>query len=1077
MNKKPFLELNQSFNSLKDRIINSTIIVMIIIAFPLIIASISKAMVTGWKANYALQIALFSMGVLLLIFRKKLLPGFKAWILNALFISIGILGFLTFGILGNGNLYFVVAVLFTGLFIGKKESYYMLVFISVILVLFAVLYTTGQLTHDKFDLEEYASHPTVWISFSLVLIIVIAGMLVIDNSYIDFFIRSDKKLREQQERIERSEQNYREIFNATSEAIFIHNAKNGEVENVNDTMLKMFRCTKERVLGQTVDKFSSNIGPYNEEGTKEKMQKALTEGTQTFEWQSRKETGEVFWSEVSLRHSNIGGEDKVIAVVRDINERKLLEEQTKLFKETIDIYSDAAYWINMEGRFVYINLMGCRSLGYLKEELLQMKISDVNPAVNERRWKEVWETIKKTGTLTSESIYRRKDGSTFPVETISTYIKAGSRELVNSFARDITDRKRYEYELKESEQRFRFLIENILVVTWVINQKGITDYVSPNIEHICGYTSEEIIGEGEAFWFERIHPDDINKVKTQYAEIFSDDGEFNLEYRIKRKDGQWIWLSSKANVFQDIEGVKYAYGVFADITREKDAEMEILQKNQELIAIQEELRTLLGTLEDTNTQLEEKNEELNEAIVKIEESEIKYHALFDNANDSIFLMKEDKFIECNKKALDMFNIEKDDIINRSPVEFSPKIQPDGRSSIEKAIEKNKDAYNGIPQFFEWKLKRYDGRLFDVEVSLNVLYFQNERYLQAIVRDITERKMAEAELRESEKKFRNIFQSSIDGIIIMDLEFNILNVNQRTLEFIGYTLEELKKKKITDYIAPDNLPVIIKRQSLLKQGISLPPIEIYFMHSNGKLLPIEISSNFIVYEEQQAVLTIVRDISERKQIEKKILSTIINTEEKEKNRFARELHDGLGPILSTVKLYYQWLSETADPEKKQVILEKGSEIIEEAITTLREISTNLSPHILNDFGFYYAIEQFVEKLAASKKVKFHVDINCNDRFEKEVEITLYRIVTELINNTLKHSKATDVFIAFKKEKENEEILLSYRDNGKGFDLDSIKKSNAGLGLFNMENRIKTIGGRFELTSKINKGMAVTISIKL
>ena len=152
--------------------------------------------------------------------------------------------------------------------------------------------------------------------------------------------------------------------------------------------------------------------------------------------------------------------------------------------------------------------------------------------------------------------------------------------------------------------------------------------------------------------------------------------------------------------------------------------------------------------------------EVSEAL---RDSESKYKALYEYANDAIFLVKGEHFVECNTKTLDMFGCSKEQILGHSPVEFSPPQQPNGKDSKEEMLEKGELALSGKPQFFEWKHRRHDGSLFDAEVSFNRIGVGDEVFLQGIVRDITDRKLAERKLEGTLEDLRKAMGATIQAI--------------------------------------------------------------------------------------------------------------------------------------------------------------------------------------------------------------------------------------------------------------------------------------------------------------------------
>jgi signal transduction histidine kinase len=216
---------------------------------------------------------------------------------------------------------------------------------------------------------------------------------------------------------------------------------------------------------------------------------------------------------------------------------------------------------------------------------------------------------------------------------------------------------------------------------------------------------------------------------------------------------------------------------------------------------------------------------------------------------------------------------------------------------------------------------------------------------------------------------------------------------------------------------------------------------------------------------------------RRLTEKMFLNAIIQTEEKERKRFAKDLHDGMGPLLSSVKMSVSSLVAHIKPEDAtREIVENTELVINEAIKSLKEISDNLSPHVLNNFGLVRALSNFTNKINITKTIRITLITELKEeRFDSNVEVVLYRVICELINNTIKHAQAKKIHISLTRE--DEYLTIIYKDDGKGFDVTKVieQPASSGMGFSNIYSRINSLKGEINIESENKKGTLVTIKV--
>jgi signal transduction histidine kinase len=209
-------------------------------------------------------------------------------------------------------------------------------------------------------------------------------------------------------------------------------------------------------------------------------------------------------------------------------------------------------------------------------------------------------------------------------------------------------------------------------------------------------------------------------------------------------------------------------------------------------------------------------------------------------------------------------------------------------------------------------------------------------------------------------------------------------------------------------------------------------------------------------------------------EKKLLAArfLVEGQEKERKRIAKELHDGLGVLLSSAKMHFTTI-QVKIPENKSLI-DKATQLLEQASGDVRRISQNMMPGLLTKFGLFEAVEDLFEQVDAMEKIQARVNIEGEERrLNENTEIMLYRIIQEMVNNTLKHAEAKTINLEI--HISPEKLDIRYTDDGKGFDLKEKLSSQTTLGMTNIKSRVKFLGGELDASSEPGKGVRYSFTI--
>jgi len=382
-----------------------------------------------------------------------------------------------------------------------------------------------------------------------------------------------------------------------------------------------------------------------------------------------------------------------------------------------------------------------------------------------------------------------------------------------------------------------------------------------------------------------------------------------------------------------------------------------------------------------------------------------------------------------------------------------------------------------------KLKRRSTLMYAViafallGLIFSLIFFRLLRQRQK-ARELIKQQEAELKFTENLRNYYKLANMLPLVVFFVDKNKKINYINEFGLNLFNINEEKIKNGlEIHNIIVPINKDDFQKDISKAFENKNISEKEYKFNIEGEKHYFIGFLSPNVENNTITGILGVMLDITRIRKMQKEIELTAINTENKERKRFSADLHDGLGPLLSSIKLFISGLESASEDEKNEII-NYVKELIDDSIKSVRIISNNILPVSLTEKGLIDAIQSFGNKLKTSKGIDIEIEkINIDDyHFSTDAKLILFRVLQELINNTIKHAGASKINIKF--EKCDNDIHIRYCDNGKGFDFEKIINSDdAGLGLKNILNRIKTLGGDISFTSKKDKGLIVDIILEM
>lgn len=364
-----------------------------------------------------------------------------------------------------------------------------------------------------------------------------------------------------------------------------------------------------------------------------------------------------------------------------------------------------------------------------------------------------------------------------------------------------------------------------------------------------------------------------------------------------------------------------------------------------------------------------------------------------------------------------------------------------------------------------------------------LFQQSQHYVAELEARIAERKRAEEALRESEERYRELFENARDAIYVHDLAGNYVSVNRAAETLCGYSRDEILGRNFAEFVAIEHLGQIndCLLSKLQKEGETTYEVEV--IAKDGRRVPVEVSSRAI-YENGVivGVQGTARDVTERKQAQdtlRMFSRQLIEAQEDERRRIARDLHDQIGQALTAVKMNLYTVQRVSNAPEASHCLKDNIDAVDEALRLVRDLSVDLRPPLLDDLGLPTALCWYVDRYEKRAGVTTEVVIdppNENERFSRELETACFRIAQEALTNVVRHARATHVLLQLTRTPNQLEMIV--RDDGVGFDPAALRKRAprvATLGLLGMQERAHAAGGVLTIQSEVGTGTEIRFRV--
>jgi len=978
-------------------------------------------------------------------------------------------------------------------------------------------------------------------------------------------IATDITERKRLEKILEKERQELKLIIDTSPIIIFYKDKEGKFIRVNKTFTEALKKPEEDFMGKTVfDLYSAKIAQGMTDDDHEVLTSVRPKLNIIEQYESASGIRWVQTDKIPICDKN-GIPVGLIGFAQDITERKRAEDTLRKseanYRELADSIGDVFFAMDKDLKYTYWNKASENLIGIPAQDAIGKSLYDFFPKIRGTRAEEVYLEVLRTQQAQS-FINQFRVGDKIFVFDISAY---PTQHGLSVFVKDITEQKRMEDALRESEELFSKIFYTSPVPTSLTTLSG-GRFLNVNdiFLHMLGYRREEVIGHTaiELQWW--ANPADREKLLEMLREHGTVKG---LDVKLRSKSGEIRETLASIELIE-LAGEQTLLGLAQDITEQKRAEEALRESKANLSALIENTNDWICSV-DSEHRILTMNKAFKNMIylfLKIELEEgmnimecispkqrTFWTDIHDRALKGEHIFFEDHYgpegfsfdvevsvnpiigghgaitgasyfardITERKRAEETLwesqelyrslfegvpiglyrTMPSGEILDANPALVEMLGYPDRESLLVVSLaglfvnledHKRWEALmesEGIVRDFEVQFRRYDGEVIWIRDTCRAVRHDDGQalYHEGAIQDITERKRAEEALRQSEERYRTLFEESRDVIYITTREGKFIDINKSGLELFSYTKKEMMSLSVEEiYFDPDYRSRF--QREIERKGF-VGDYEIKFRRKNRAVIDCLVTA--IVQRANDGSILgyqgIIRDITERKQAEEQLRSSreqlralsahLQSIREEERTLIAREIHDELGQDLTGLKMDLSWLIKRL-PKNQELDVKKVEsmlKLVDTTIQSVRRISTKLRPGVLDDLGLTAAIEWQTQDFQTRTGIECEFSSNLGEiDLDRDRSTTVFRILQETLTNVARHASATRVNIRLNEEAAG--LVLIVEDNGRGITEREISDPKS-LGLLGMRERALIFGGEVTISGAPGKGTMVRLRIPL